>query len=54
MKTFCFSTNDVSNKLMILASGKSSKLKSLSKKNVEDSPTLIIYGPLNISLMKHD
>ena len=29
-------------------------LKILKKKNVEKSPTLIIYGPLNISLMKHD
>ena len=29
-------------------------LKILSNKNVERSPTLIIYGPLNISLMKDD
>ena len=29
-------------------------LKILSKKEVEKSPTLIIYGPLNTSLIKHD
>ena len=29
-------------------------LKILSKKNVEESPTLIIYGPLNMSLIKDD